>query len=526
MNANVGNSSHIPRNDTSSFFSFDSDAATMKLNGLWFLAVECVFLCFPRLSLLQKRQCVFQVNNKSNRKYAAFGNVSESVQLCENTHCCLAVYQIINELLKVDTLACCPVENSCPDETCMARPQMKNRFITCVCSTDLCNSNVTWTPAAEPPQRTHSYSTAETTKTAVIVILSIIGFVIITLKWRRFCQEKKENLQSSCKDYSIRRSCSCQTKTLENIITDVELQEVVGRGRFATVFQGRHNKSVVAVKVYPAGCKHKFTTEKEIYELPLMKHSGIVQFLGTGRKPDDGSWIIVLQYAEYGSLHSFLCKHSSSWMSSLKLCQSLSQGLSYLHSDLLSHGVHKPPVAHRDLSSFNVLVKADGTCALCDFGSSTILRFCSGYRFWQNHMANMKGQPQFGTLHYMSPEVLEGSVNLSSSSFLMQGDIYSLGLILWEICMRCSDLFEGGVAPQHLLPYELELEANVTVERLLLYVSEMDKRPSIPDYWGALPQGSALKELLTNCWDRDTDARLTAPCVVDRLASLTSSYPH
>lgn len=40
--------------------------------------------------------------------------------------------------------------------------------------------------------------------------------------------------------------------------------------------------------------------------------------------------------------------------------------------------MHKPPVAHRDLSSSNVLVKADGTCVLCDFGSSTILRSCSG----------------------------------------------------------------------------------------------------------------------------------------------------
>lgn len=46
----------------------------------------------------------------------------------------------------------------------------------------------------------------------------------------------------------------------------------------------------------------------------------------------------------------------------------------------------------------------------------------------------------------------------------------------------------GGIVPQRLLPYERELEANVTLERLVLYVSEMDKRPSIPDYWGVLPQ--------------------------------------
>lgn len=172
-------------------------------------------------------------------------------------------------------------------------------------------------------------------------------------------------------------------------------------------------------------------------------------------------WLLSLWFQ--GSLHSFLSKQTTSWMFSLNLCQSLSQGLSYLHSDLLSHGtgqnniatnacvhglsvwcgkhrmhvfkllssrikmscfypnngstavihlmwpqilnndklfmwgclgmwelqeqnivywifhtdLHKPPVAHRDLSSSNVLVKADGTCALCDFGCSTILRSCS-----------------------------------------------------------------------------------------------------------------------------------------------------
>lgn len=37
-------------------------------------------------------------------------------------------------------------------------------------------------------------------------------------------------------------------------------------------------------------------------------------------------------------------------------------------------GVYKPVVAHCDLSSSNVLVKADGSCTLCDFGCSTVLQ--------------------------------------------------------------------------------------------------------------------------------------------------------
>lgn len=39
----------------------------------------------------------------------------------------------------------------------------------------------------------------------------------------------------------------------------------------------------------------------------------------------------------------------------------------------------KPPVAHGDLSSSNVLVGADGACVLCDFGCATILHSSLGY---------------------------------------------------------------------------------------------------------------------------------------------------
>lgn len=175
-----------------------------------------MFLCFPRQSWLQRRRCVFQVKNKDSDRYAAAGNVSDSVQLCENTHCCTAIYRIINESLKVDTLgkngskplysdeqklvftfrasqimfkctcfckvcfikhhklyafhlfcvlnfmvcvcvlACDLIEKSCPDETCKPTSRINGLVVVCVCSTDLCN-NVTFPPAAGQPLHTHSY---------------------------------------------------------------------------------------------------------------------------------------------------------------------------------------------------------------------------------------------------------------------------------------------------------------------------------------------------------------------------------
>ncbi|XP_036068648.1 anti-Muellerian hormone type-2 receptor isoform X2 [Oryzias melastigma] len=469
-------------------------------------------------SSLPKRQCVFQVSHKNSGGYLSAGNVSGSLQLCENTRCCIAIYRMINDQPQVDTLACGKVETFCPDATCKVQLRLKNRFIRCVCGTDLCNGNFTWTPDSEQHPLTDSISAADILKIVVLVMFPILVFALAA-KWIYFYKKKEKNLQSVDPDDNILQPCSCQPKTPASYITNIELQQVVGQGHFATVFKGNYKDAAVAVKVYPAGWKDKFTTEKDIYELPLMRHAGIVHFLGAGRNPSDRSWFVVLEFAEHGSLHSFLCENPLSWMQAQDMCLSLSQGLSYLHSDLHSSGVHKPAVAHRDLSSFNVLVRTDGTCALCDFGCSTVLRSCS--RPWvMKQTKNTMGYAQLGTHYYMSPEILEGSVNLNNSSFLLQADIYALSLILWEIWMRCSDLFQGGAVPQHLLPYELELEANVTLERLFLYVCEMDRRPSIPESWELLPQGSAMKQLLTECWDRDTDARLTAHCVVDRLVSL------
>ena len=40
-----------------------------------------------------------------------------------------------------------------------------------------------------------------------------------------------------------------------------------------------------------------------------------------------------------------------------------------------------------------------------------------------------------------------------------------------------------GMVHKHTLPYETELGSSVTLERLLLYVSQMNKRPSIPKRW-------------------------------------------
>ena len=43
-----------------------------------------------------------------------------------------------------------------------------------------------------------------------------------------------------------------------------------------------------------------------------------------------------------------------------------------------------------------------------------------------------------GTKRYMSPELLDGSINMKHFESFKRADVYALGLVLWEIARRCS----------------------------------------------------------------------------------------
>ena len=44
----------------------------------------------------------------------------------------------------------------------------------------------------------------------------------------------------------------------------------------------------------------------------------------------------------------------------------------------------------------------------------------------------------------MAPELLDGAANLrESEASLKQIDVYALGLVIWELSSRCTDIFKG-----------------------------------------------------------------------------------
>jgi serine/threonine protein kinase len=81
------------------------------------------------------------------------------------------------------------------------------------------------------------------------------------------------------------------------------------------------------------------------------------------------------------------------------------------------HSMH-PPLVHRDIKSPNLLVGADDTVKIADFGLSRV----------QLLNATMTGQK--GTWQWMAPEVL------GSQRYAESADMYSYGVVVWELCSR------------------------------------------------------------------------------------------
>lgn len=125
----------------------------------------------------------------------------------------------------------------------------------------------------------------------------------------------------------------------------------------------------------------------------------------------------------------------------------------HLHEEIPANKAdgYKPAVAHRDFKSKNVLLKADMSACIADFGLALI--FHPGKPCGDTHgqvcifhmhtfIITCKVQHIFchlkvGTRRYMAPEVLEGAINFTRDSFL-RIDMYACGLVLWELASRCT----------------------------------------------------------------------------------------
>ncbi|KAG8432704.1 hypothetical protein GDO86_017086 [Hymenochirus boettgeri] len=375
----------------------------------------------------------------------------------------------------------------------------------CCCSTDMCNVNFTENFTPPDPTDTSPLSPTgwlhrEMTIIIALASVSVLAVIIVVFFFGyRICGgDRKQGLHSM---NVLEAATSEPSLDLDNL----KLLELIGRGRYGSVYKGSLNEHPVAVKVFSFNNRQNYINERSIYRTPLLEHDNIAHFIAADeRVTSDGrlEYLLVMEYYPNGSLCKFLSIHSNDWLNSCRLAHSVTRGLAYLHTELLRGDHYKSAISHRDLNSRNVLVKGDNTCVISDFGLSMRL---TGNRLVRPGDEDNASISEVGTIRYMAPEVLEGAVNLRDcESALKQVDMYALGLIYWEIFMRCIDLFPGESENRCQIPMAFQAEAG--------------NHPSFEDMQVLAVR--SLKETIDDCWDQDAEARLTAQCAEERMAEL------
>ncbi|XP_062948160.1 activin receptor type-1C isoform X3 [Cynocephalus volans] len=217
---------------------------------------------------------------------------------------------------------------------------------------------------------------------------------------------------------------------------------------------------------------------------------------------DNGTWTqlwLVSEYHEHGSLYDYLNRNIVTVAGMIKLALSIASGLAHLHMEIVgTQG--KPAIAHRDIKSKNILVKKCETCAIADLGLAvkhdSIL-----------NTIDIPQNPKVGTKRYMAPEMLDDTINVNIFESFKRADIYSVGLVYWEIARRCS---VGGIVEEYQLPYYDMVPSDPSIEEMRKVVCDQKFRPSIPNQWQSCEALRVMGRIMRECWYANGAARLTA----------------
>jgi serine/threonine protein kinase len=205
-----------------------------------------------------------------------------------------------------------------------------------------------------------------------------------------------------------------------------DLEGVLGQGGFAWVFRGRElDGSPVAVKVLKpryAGdpqFERRFRNEAEM--AAQLQHPNIIRIRFVARS---GSYVYFGMDLCADSLAARLQREGPLPEPDIvQITEDVAQGLRFAHGR---------GVIHRDLKPDNILLRADGSAVISDFG---IARALSG------HVASTGVDMAIGTPQYLSPEQAQGR------PLDARLDFYALGITLFkaaagEVPFASSDWFE------------------------------------------------------------------------------------
>jgi serine/threonine protein kinase len=229
-----------------------------------------------------------------------------------------------------------------------------------------------------------------------------------------------------------------------------ELDRLLGRGGMGAVYLAHRIdgqfRQQVAIKLIDMPLatdlfRERFRLERQI--LAGLVHPFIARLLDGGVGEDDELYL-AMEYVDGISIARYCKENHLSLRDRLKLFQNVCSAVQFAHQNL---------IIHRDLKPDNILVVADGTPRLLDFGTAKLLAPSPADAAAELTRHGLHSY----TPQYASPEQVLGNPITTAS------DTYSLGVLLY--------LLIADVPPYELTDFS-------TAEMLRIICSEVPRSPS------------------------------------------------
>ena len=207
----------------------------------------------------------------------------------------------------------------------------------------------------------------------------------------------------------------------------------IGHGGMGVVYRAERADDAftrqAAVKVIGHGADAASVVERfrlERQTLAGLDHRNIARLLDGGTTPD-GQPYFVMEYVDGVRIDTYCDEQGLGVDDRLELFSRVCNGVQYAHANL---------VVHRDIKPDNILVTADGTPKLLDFGVSRILSLEAAPIDTAETSATWLMTPDFA-----SPEQMGGRASTTST------DVYSLGVVLYVLLTGARPYHLTGATP-------------------------------------------------------------------------------
>ncbi|GLI63051.1 hypothetical protein VaNZ11_005766 [Volvox africanus] len=302
------------------------------------------------------------------------------------------------------------------------------------------------------------------------------------------------NSSSSSSSSNTLPGASAPVNLILGIDVIVTSQPVLGRSPLGSAMLGQYGQVPVAVKLFHRDCLDGSFEELKALRADMDglaraccagRHPNVVEVVGTGETPG-GDEVFLLE--ELMTTHLARVLHEGPGLvleRVLSIALDVALGLSYLH----------PNIVHQNLKPESVLLDSSLTAKVADYGLGRLLVF---------------GQRPHGLAadtvraRYLAPEGFEtysggGSAVASRAPAAPSADIYSFGVLLWEMLFR-------------EVPW-----SGLDAAQIAVAVGCQQRRLEIPSN-SRCP--SDLRKLLLQCWEHDPRKRPSATGLVKRISHL------